>query len=284
MSPVRQTALAVAAFLCAFAIGLAAYFPGEALSRYVSLLAGRAAGMPVNLSPLRVGLTGLSASTLEVRPPAGAPFVVHHLHAPWTWRWVSVLPVSGLIGQEGRIDVNWNWSGDLSLTAKGVSLQDVPLPMLPRDAKLQGRFDALLSAGPLALRQGALRELPDGQLEARVEGIAVDNLRLGGMSVPPLHLDSVELRLVLGRTVQVESATLRGDVQGTLSGTIVPNLEHPENSRISLNVSLQVQRAWLDRLGDLRELAEGFLPGGRLEGAVEGTLAAPVLNRAGKGP
>jgi hypothetical protein len=88
----------------------------------------------------------------------------------------------------------------------------------------------------------------------------------------------------LGRTVQVESATLRGDAQGTVSGTIIPNLARPADSRLSLNLSLQVQRAWLDKLGDLRQAAEAFLPGGRIEGALEGTLSAPVLNRAGKRP
>lgn len=285
MSPLRQTALAGAAFVCAFAIGLAAYFPGAALSRYVSLQAERAAGLPVRLSPLRLGLTGLSAGSLEVQPAEGGALVVRDLHVPWSWRWVAELPVSGRIGAEGRFDADWSWSGALSLKATGISLQDLPLQsLLPRDARLQGRFDATVVTGPLPARQAALRELPTGRLEARAEGLEAANVKVAGLAFPPVHLDALEVRMGLGRTLQVESATLRGDVQGTVSGTVIPNLERPADSRLSLNVSLQVQRAWMDRLGDLRGLAEGFLPGGRLEGAVEGTLAAPVLNRSGKRP
>jgi type II secretion system protein N len=285
MSPLRQTALAGAAFVLAFAIGLGAYFPGAAVSRYVSLQAERASGFPVRLSPLSLGLTGLSAASLELRPPESAALRVDDLRVPWTWRWVTEFPVSGRIGAEGRVEVNWSWSGALSLQATGIDLQDLPLQgLLPRDAKLQGRFDASLTAGPLTLRPAALRELPPGRIEARGEGIDASNVKVAGFALPPVHLDSVEVRAGLGRTVQVESATLRGDAQGTVSGTIIPNLARPADSRLSLNLSLQVQRAWLDKLGDLRQAAEAFLPGGRIEGALEGTLSAPVLNRAGKRP
>ncbi|MFI5399667.1 MAG: type II secretion system protein GspN [SAR324 cluster bacterium] len=282
MSPLRLTALAGVVFLLAFGIGLAMYFPGQAVSRYVSQRAERAAGVPVRLSPISIGLTGLSAATLEVRPADGASFVVHDLHVPWTWRWVSEFPISARIGPEGRVDVDWSWSGDLSVTAKGVPLQDLPLPMLPRETKVQGTLDASLRAGPLALRQGTPREVPAGQLEVRAEALEVSNLRVAGTALPPVRIDVLDAKVGLGRTLQVESVTLRGDVQGTVSGTVVPNLDRPSDSRISLNVSLQVQNAWLDRLGEMRPLAEGFLPGGRFEGIVEGTVAAPILNRNGK--
>jgi len=281
MSPARLTALASAAFLAAFVIGLAASFPGEAVSRYVSQRAERAAGMPVRLSPVRVGLTGLSAAMLEVRPPDGPPLAVHDLHVPWTWRWLSEFPLSARIGPDGRIDVDWSWSGNLSVTAMGVPLEGLPLAMLTREGRFRGRIDASLQAGPL--RPG-VREMPAGQLELRAVGLEASDLRAAGTALPPVRIDALDAKIGLGRTMQVESVTLQGDVQGTVSGTVFPNLERPGDSRISLNVSLQVQRAWLDRLGDLRPLAEGFLPGGRFEGIVEGTLAAPILNRTGKRP
>ncbi|MFI5400122.1 MAG: type II secretion system protein GspN [SAR324 cluster bacterium] len=281
MSPARLTALAGAAFVAAFVIGLAATFPGEAVSRFVSRRAERAAGMPVRLSPVGIGLTGLSAATLEVRPPDGAALVVHDLHVPWTWRWLSEFPLSARIGPDGRIDVDWSWSGNLSLTAKGVPLEDLPSPPLPREGKFRGRIDASLQAGPL--RPG-VREMPGGQLEVQAVGLEASNLRVAGTALPTVRIDALNAKVGLGRTVQVESVTLRGDVQGTVSGTVVPNLDRPGDSRISLNVSLQVQSAWLDRLGEMRPLAEGFLPGGRFEGIVEGTVSAPILNRTGKRP
>jgi type II secretion system protein N len=282
MTPVRLSLLALGAFLLALLLGLMAYFPGEALSRYVSLQAERSLGLPVRLSPIRIGLTGATADTLEIRPIEGAPFILRSVHAPWTWRWFSGLPLSAQIGSGGSLEAGWGWSGDLSLTAKRIALQDIPLPMLPRDTRIQGKLDATLRAGPIVLRQPGLREIPPGRLEFKLEGFEASNVQVSGIALPPVRLESVEARIGLGRTLQLESATLRGDAQGTASGTVVPNLDRPVDSRLSLNVSLQVQRAWIDRLGDLRPVAEGFLPGGRLEGAVEGTVGAPVLNRNAK--
>jgi type II secretion system protein N len=282
MTTVRLTLVAVAVFAMALILGLMAYFPGESLARYISLQAERSLGLPVKLSPIQVGLTGLTADSLEIRMGESKPFVLRNVHAPWTWRWVTEFPLSARLGSEGIIELGWGWAGMVSVTGKSIAVQDLPLAMLPKDTRIQGRLDVIANAGPIAMRPAGFREIPQGRLEVKLEGFEAANLQIAGVSLPPIRFDSAEARLGLGRTVQLEGATFRGDAQGTASGTIVPNLDRLTDSRLSLNVSLQVQRAWMDRLGDLRPLAEGFLPGGRLEGAVEGTVGAPILNRNAK--
>jgi len=284
MSNLRLAAIAAAAFVLALAIGMAASFPGEALSRYISQQVERAAGMPVRLSPLHLGVTGLSAEALDILPPDSSPVFVREVHFPWTWRWISEIPLSAKIGDNGKIDVAWGWSGNLAVTLKDLALQDLPLPMLPPDTRLKGTVNAALTLAPVSLRQHGIGGMPAGSLELQAEGIEAINVRAAGIAIPTIRLDSVEARIGLGRTVQVESLTLRGDAEGTVTGTIVPNLERPADSRLSLNVALQVRRNWIDQLGNLKPLAEGFLPGGRIAGALEGTVGAPVLNRTAKRP
>jgi hypothetical protein len=123
-----------------------------------------------------------------------------------------------------------------------------------------------------------------GRIELKAEGVEIRDLELAGAVLPPLRLETVEGHVSLGRMVQVESLVFRGDAQGNLSGTITPNLDRPGDSRLNLSLTLVLQPAWLGQLGDFKPVAEGLLPGGRLDGTIEGALAAPALSRTAKRP
>jgi type II secretion system protein N len=280
MSRLRLTLLACAVGLVAFVIGLRVYFPGAALSRYAAQQAQRALGMPVRLSPIHPGLTGIGADTLDLVPPNSRPVTIQDVRVPWTWRLFTGLPLSARIGTDGSAELSWGWGGDLEWSLSRVALQDLPLGVFGPDIQVQGRVDASGRAGPL--KTGGAREMPPGKLDLRADSVQVTGVKVAGTAVPPVHLDVVEVHLVLGRTVQVESASVRGDAQGTVTGTIVPNLDRPADSRLSLNITMQVQRTWMDGLGDLKPLAQAALPDGRIEGTLEGTLAAPTLSRTQK--
>lgn len=279
MNRLRLVGLACLAGLVLFAGGLAAYFPGDAAARYLARRAELGLGMPVTLSPVGPTWTGLAADKLEVGT-AGGPLVARNLRAPWSWRWLMGLPLQARIGSAGLVEATWSWNGSMTLAASGVQLQDLPMA-LPAEMRLLGQVRMTAQINPV--RAGGLRgELPPGRIEVRIEGVEVRNARLAGAALPPLRLDWVDGHAAFGRTVQVEALTFQGDAQGNVSGTIVPNLGRPEDSRLNLNVTLVLQQSWMSQLGDLRTLAEGLLPGGRLDGVVEGTLAAPTLTRTAK--
>ncbi len=279
MNRLRLVGWACLAGLVLFAVGFAAYFPGGAAARYIARRAEQGLGMPVTLSPVGPTWSGLAADKLEVRTAGGA-LVARNLLAPWSWRWLTGLPLQARIGSEGLVEGTWSWNGSVTLAASGVQLQDLPMAA-PAEVRLLGRVRMTAQIDPI--RAGAPGgQLPSGRIEVRAEGVEVRNARLAGVALPPLRLEWVEGHAALGRTVQVEALTFQGDVQGNVSGTIVPSPGRLEQSRLNLNVTLVLQQSWMNQLGDLRPLAEGVLPGGRLDGVVEGTLAAPTLTRIAK--
>jgi type II secretion system protein N len=278
MTRFQLTILACLAFVLLFVAGLATHFPGAAVARYVGRQVERGLGIPVQLSPIRLAWSGMAADRLEVRVPGSVPLIVQDMRLPWSWRWVLEAPLEARFGKEGRIEAAWGWGGEASLSASRVPLQDIPLG-LPADVKVQGRVDVTARVGPQAPGRASVREMLPGRIELKAEGVEIRELHLAGTALPPLRLETVEGRIGLGRVVQLESLVFRGDAQGNLSGTITPNLDRPGDSRLNLNLTLLLQPTWLNQLGDLRTVAEGLLPGGRLDSAIEGSLAAPTLTR-----
>ena len=275
---------ACAAFLLLFIAGLAAHFPGDVVSGYVGRQVERGLGIPVLLAPIHLGWSGLTADRLEVRVPGADPLIVQDMRLPWTWRWMFGVPLEARLGSDGQIGAAWSWGGEASLSARRIRLQDLPLGLLPAGAKIQGRVDVTARVGPQAPGRAAVREMLPGRLDVKAEGVEIREVQLAGTALPPVRLDSVEGQATLGRVVQVDSLAFRGDAQGNLSGTITPNLDRPGESRLNLSLTVVLQPAWLNQLGDLKPVAEGLLPGGRLDGTIEGTLAAPALARTAKRP
>jgi type II secretion system protein N len=262
-----------------FAAGVAATFPGESVARYVGQQMEAGLGIPVSLTPVRVTWRGLAADRLEIRAP-GAVLAAQNLRIAWGWGWFSGLPVDARIGTDGTVEAVWSWNGGLAVNVNSVQLQDLPL-RLPGDAKITGRIS--LNARLEPPQQGRPPgELPQGQVDMRAEGIEIGGVKLVGAAMPPLRLELVEGRGTLGPIVRIETLTFRGDAEGSVTGTVAVNPARFGDSRLQLNVTLALLRPWINQLGDLRPLAEGFLPGGRLEGTVEGTVAAPTFTRTGK--
>lgn len=278
MNPVRLTVVACAAGMVFFAAGLIAMFPGEQAAADAARTVERSVGLPVMLAPLRVTWRGLAADRLEMRIPSGV-LVLHDIYAPWSWRMLTGLPLTAEIGASGTADFHASWSGDVTMRLGAVMLQDLPLK-LPEGVLLLGRI-----AGTAHLdgtHGGPPGGLPAGRIDVKAEAVEVRNVKLGGTALPPLRLETMEGRAILvpsgaTDTLRVESLALRGDAEGTVTGTIEINPARPEDSRLNLSAALLVQRSWTEGLGDLRAVAESFLPGGRLNGTIQGTLGAPTF-------
>jgi type II secretion system protein N len=265
----------------AFWIGLMLNFPGETVSRYVERQVNGHQGFDLVLTPAELRWNRLYVERAELRRrdnPAAEPlFTLTDFAVPITWRLVRGLPLRGVIGTQGDVQgfLPWSLGGEARLDGS-LYLESVPLPAVTRPIALagkvefQGRFimDAEAQVGT---------RLPEGTLEITGQGVIVNGIKVGGIDVPPTRLDTATLTLETGRTVNVRRFEFRGDLQGTVDGTITPNLRDPRNSLLALRITSAFRDTWMDGLGTLKPILESFLNRGRVVLSLSGTVGRPLL-------
>ncbi|MBI4084187.1 MAG: type II secretion system protein GspN [Candidatus Lambdaproteobacteria bacterium] len=261
------------------ALGLSAHFPGAALSRFVATRVNLAVPqLGVVLTPAELGWGGLTIERVELllngaaRPTALVSLRDLRLAVPWRpWRG---LPVSATLGDKGRIDALVPWRGAVSFALRDIRFEEIPALRGALRVPIRGslRVDGALERPPA----GAIgNELPKGRLSGYAEGIEIGPYAQGGVQLPAARIERVDLKLTSDRALEVEQFAFRGDVQGTVSGSIVPRLDRPEQSALRLNVQASFRPDWLQRLGALRLLFDAMLVNGSLNGTVTGTAGRP---------
>jgi type II secretion system protein N len=272
---------AAALFLLAFGWGFALNFPDAAVTRAIEASVNTSPLLAIGLAPVRLTLTGLRSDRLTVRK-VGAPddpplLTLTDVRLPYRPALFQGAPLQAALGSDGRVNGFFAWDGsDLTVNDLSARLEDLPLPYGVPGMTVKGRItlSGHFSAGR---RPGSTRaELPDGQLRGRVEAVEVSGLNVAGTALPVTRLQDVEISLRTGRTVQIERMEAHGDLQGTVQGSVVPNLDRIQDSRLSLTVAASLRPAWIQDTGALRPVLEGFFPGGRIEGTLGGTAGQPA--------
>lgn len=279
----RFAAIAVAAglFVLAFAWGFAVNFPGEAVTRAIQAGINTSPVLTVALDPVRFTLAGLRSERLtvsETAAPSGPPLLtLTDIRVPLRPALFRGASLQATLGTGGRISGFLAWDGsEVTVDDLSARLEDLPLPLGAPGMAVKGRL-ALTGRFRAAPRPGSTRaELPDGELGGRLEQVEVTGLNVAGTALPVTRLDGVDVRVRTGRTVQIERFEARGDLQGSAQGSVTPNLEHIQDSRLNLTVSGALRPAWMQDTGALRPILEGFFPGGRIDGTLGGTVGAPA--------
>ena len=275
-----------AVFVLAFGWGFALNFPDAAATRAIEASVNTSPVLAIGLEPIRFTLTGLRSDRLVVRrvggsndPPLLTLTDVRLPFRPTLFRGASL---QAALGSDGRLNGFVAWDGsDITVDELSARLEDLSLPLGTPGMTVKGHvtLSGRLRPGP---RPGNVRaELPDGELHGRVEALEVSGLNVAGTVLPVTHLQDVEIDLRMGRTVQIERIVAHGDLQGTAQGSVVPNLDRIQDSRLSLTVSAALRPGWIQDTGALRPILEGFFPGGRIEGTLGGTAGAPAWSGAG---
>jgi hypothetical protein len=273
--------LVVVFVLAAFWLGLMLNFPGVTVSRYVERQVNRHQGFDLVLTPAELRWNRLYVARAEVRrhdnPEAKPLVVVTDFAVPVTWRLLRGLPARGSLGTEGYVEAFLPWGlGESGRVDAEVNLSELPLPAVlaplavAGQVELHGRFtlDAQAQAGT---------RLPDGTITGTGRGLVVSGVRVAGSDLPPTRLETLDVELTMGRTLDVRRFEFRGDIQGAVQGSITPNLRDPRSSPLALRITAAARDTWLLRLGDLRPLAEGLLQRGRLALNLTGTVGSPQL-------
>jgi hypothetical protein len=273
-------------FLAVFWIGLMVHFPGAALSRMIE---SRLASMPMlsaSLSPARLGVTGLHFESLRfsLRRPEGPVSLIalKDLAISLTWRLWNGLPVQGSIGDRGRLQLFAPWEAQpLSIAVTDVALEKVPGLAVIKPIQVSGRVSLSGTVDLGGQRPKRRASFPKGSLTARAEQLEVRELNIMGTALPPAKLETVALEVTLGERIQFDRLEFRGDLQGNVTGSIRPRPANLLQSDLQLNVTASFRPEWLERLGPLQALVQGFLKDGRLRASVHGTVARPKLRAAG---
>lgn len=273
---------AVLLFLVVFWAGLVRHFPGEALGRYLEARLSTDPRVQVELEPVRLGWTGVRVQRARVRGRVrgeAVPVVAFHdLEIPLSFSLLQGLSLYGALGRSGSLEVYWPWrGGPLQLEGRGVRLEDVPALALVRPARVRGSLSLSGTLDPAAARSGGL---PEGRLRGTAQGVQVGRAEIMGQSLPTTRLEEVRFRVGLGEVIELRELNLRGDVQGTVTGTLRPRLSAPRRSPIDLEVALAMRPGWVQQFGSFAPIVESFLRGGRLEATLGGTLARPTMRRA----
>ncbi len=273
--------LVIVVIVGAFWIGLMLNFPGQSVSRYVERQVDGRQGFDLLLTPAELRWNRLYVGRAELRRrdnPAAPPlFVVTDFAIPITWRLLRGLPAEATLGKEGRVEVYLPWSAGGEARLDGsVELGTIPLPAVLNPITVAGQIDL---RGRFKMDAEAQRgqHLPDGTLEVNARALAVNGVKVAGVNVPVTRLDAVAMTLETGRTLNVRRFEYRGDLQGTVDGTLTPNLGDPRNSLLGLRITTVFRDTWLAQLGDLRPILESFLNRGRVVLSLTGTIGNPQL-------
>lgn len=265
----------------AFWIGLMFNFPGARASRYVEQRVNQRQAFDLVLAPAELRWFGLYVPSAELRRrdnPAAEPLVtVTDFTVPLSWRLVSGLPMHANVGGRGEVEAYLPWSlGGTATVAGQVDLGTLPVPAVLKPLALAGHLEVHGHFLMDAQSQAGVR-LPEGTLAGSGRNLVVSQVRLGATPLPPTRLESLEWELETGRTVNVKRFDYRGDLQGTVAGTITPNLRNPRNSLLALRITTALRDDWLAQLGDLRPIVESFLNRGRVVTTLTGTVGRPNL-------
>jgi type II secretion system protein N len=273
--------LAILFVLVAFWIGLMLNFPGEAASRYVERQVNGRQAFDLVLTPARLRWNRLYVARAELRrrdnPTAEPLFTLTDFAVPLSWRLFGGLPVSAVVGKEGTVEayLPWGLGGEAAIEGH-LQLETLPLPAVVQPIALSGRVDV---QGHFTMDAEARlgQRLPDGTLEAVAQGLVVSGVKVAGQDLPATRLDAFNLTLETGRTVNVRRLEFRGDLQGTVEGTVTPNLRDPRNSLLALKITSAFRDTWVSQLGTLQPLLQSFLNRGRVVLNLSGTVGRPNL-------
>lgn len=273
--------LAIVVVLGAFWLGLMLNFPGEAASRYMERQVNQHQGFDLSLTPAELRWNRLYVARAELRRrdnPSAAPlFTLHDFEVPVTWRLILGLPARATVGQDGSVEAFLPWSlGGQARLDGTVALDQIALPAVLKPLAVAGRVEVQGRFTMDAEAQVGTR-LPDGTLDIKGENLTVTGVKVGGNDLPATRLESVNITLETGRTVNVRHFEYRGDLQGSIEGTLTPNLRDPRNTLLALRISTAFRDTWINQLGTLRPILEGFLNRGRVVLSLTGTVGNPLL-------
>ncbi len=272
--------------LVVFWAGLIANFPGAALSRMIESKISALPSLEASLSPATLGWSGINFQTFRLsyqRPGGAHPLLaLEDVSVALTWRLVNGLPVSGRLGDQGRLDffVPWQPGENFAMSGAELPLEKIPAIAVFTSMQMRGRLTFSGNIAWPGITGKKPRAFPAGHLIASAEELEVLQLELLGIEFPTAKWESMDLEITTGDQIKVDRLDFRGDLQGSVTGTLRPRLSNFGQTKLQLKVAASFRQAWLSRLGAFRPVVQGFLRGGRLEGNLRGTIAKPRFQAA----
>ena len=277
--------LGVFLFLSVFWLGFMGNFPGAALSRLIEASIRRNPAVGARVAPAELGWSGIRfpavALTRGSQEGARPLLALKDVTIPLTWRLWSGVPARGIVGKGGRFDLFLPWEGkSLLVNELAVRLEELPAVAEFKSVRLRGTVTASGSLNfPGGLTRSPLAPFPTGTISGKGVEVELRGLALLGSKIPVTRLEEVVFRIKSGRNIEFERFTFRGDLQGSINGTITPRASKPAASLLRLGLTASFRRSWLEGLGPFQAIVESFLTNGRLRADLRGTLGSPRLQK-----
>ena len=271
-------------FALVYWTGMMVNFPGDAGSRYIESLVNRDRRIVLRMSPLELKWNRLVAERVALDAVVGnsvRPIITFHdAEIPLSFGLFNGLTFRATTAGQGRLEGFWPWGEkDARIDVTALRLAEVPIAQWLYPARIDGE---LTIRSTLAKSAGVQNAWPSAQIRGQGQNISLEGIEFMGVNLPATHLEHLGIQLRLGQMIDVEQFSLRGDIQGSIRGTVTPVIQQPERTALNLDVELAFRPEWIDDWGDLAPMLKAYLDQGRLVGTLRGTPARPTFRKTKK--
>jgi type II secretion system protein N len=276
--------------------GFRQQFPGEAVAKYIESQAQRQTGLQLDIEPIQLEWTRLSTPSVTFpRPPQFWMFPLETLARldQVTLPFLPILQFQQLLVQAQLYQSDLKLAVDLPrMNTLNISLDELMLQQVPLVNMLPFGFPAgvLSLEGEiknLAQLQRKQQHLPIGTLQGTLTDFRFrlnqKHLLLKGLSITELNLSEVLYEISMQQQlIEISQLTLRGDLEGSVTGSIRLNERNLLESRIDLDLKVRLSQKLQNQLGSLTMMLQGFRCGDFFDVKIRGTfrqISPPFRNR-----
>ena len=269
-------------FALVYWIGMMVNFPGDAGSRYIESLVNRNRRIVMRMSPLELKWNRLVAERVALDALVGnsvrSIITFHDAEIPLSFGLFNGLTFRATTTGRGRLEGFWPWDeSDARVDVTALQLAEVPIVQWLHPARIDGE---LTIRSILSKSASAQNPWPSAQIRGEGQNISIEGVEFMGVNLPATHLEHLGIQLRLGQTIDVEQFSLRGDIQGSIRGTVTPAIHQLAQTALNLDVELAFRPEWIDDWGDLVPILQAYLDQGRLVGTLRGTPARPIFRKS----
>lgn len=269
-------------FALVYWIGMMVNFPGDAGSRYIESLVNRNRRIVMRMSPLELKWNRFVAERVALDALVGnsvrSIITFHDAEFPLSFGLFNGLTFRATTAGRGRLEGFWPWDeSDARVDVTALRLAEVPIVQWLHPARIDGE---LTIRSTLSKSASAQNGWPSAQIRGQGKNISIEGVEFMGVNLPATHLEHLGIQLRLGQSIDVEQFSLRGDIQGSIRGTVTPAIQQLEQTALNLDVELAFRPEWIDDWGDLVPILQAYLDQGRLVGTLRGTPARPIFRKS----
>ncbi|MBC8259321.1 MAG: type II secretion system protein GspN [SAR324 cluster bacterium] len=262
-------------------------FPGKQMANTVSVKLSSLTGIPFEIQNFELGWTKIHTTEIALRTPkwlARTPdirlLILEKIELPF-----SPIITSGNVGISGKLHEGTVFVSTgllkqkkLNISLDGALLERIPLFSIVPYVFVSGALSFSTIIENFHALQQQKTKLPEGSLKGKITDTRI---RIAGgtalldLHIPELDLTEVQFELQLGPKISIKKFQLKGDLEGTIEGSIRLNEKNPQMSLLNLDVRLTPSASLKQELLSINTLLRSFQCGETISINIKGPLSRP---------